>query len=311
MRIAFAGTPEFAGVQLNALLQNGYEVVVVYTQPDKPAGRGRHLHISPVKEIAQAHHLAIEQPTTLKTAEAVETLEQYHPDIMIVSAFGMLLPLPFLQVPHYGCINVHASLLPRWRGASPIQQAILAGDAQSGITLMQMDVGLDTGDILAQKAYDLTPNETTGSLHNQLAIVGADLLIATLEDIFAGKITPQPQDASQVTHAHKILKEQGHLQWDNSAIVLDRQIRAFHPWPIAYSSIDSHILRIWEAYVVPLQTTATPGTIVEHHENGIVVATSQAGLLITHAQLPGKKMMPLSEIRKGHPTLFALGQKLL
>jgi methionyl-tRNA formyltransferase len=210
MNIVFAGTPQFAAIQLQALIDAKHNIVAVYTQPDIPAGRGQHMHASPVKELALQHHIPVEQPTSLKTAEAQTTLASYKPDVMIVAAYGLLLPKPILDLPGFGCINVHASLLPRWRGASPIQQAILTGDAQSGITLMKMDIGLDTGDILAQKACVITPSETASSLHDKLSIMGAEILIEKLYDI-THHPQPIPQNPTLVTHAGKISKEQAQV----------------------------------------------------------------------------------------------------
>ncbi|MBS0287885.1 MAG: methionyl-tRNA formyltransferase [Proteobacteria bacterium] len=306
MRIVFAGTPEFAAIQLQALLQAKFEIVAVYTQPDKPAGRGQHLHESEVKQIAKAHGLPIEQPNTLKTPQAQTTLAQYNADLMIVAAYGLLLPKAILETPRLGCINVHASLLPRWRGASPIQQAILHGDKETGVTLMQMDEGLDTGDMIATIGYTLSPQETAQSLHDKLAALGANLLVEKLPQI--NTLTRTKQDPQLVTHAGKIHKEDALVNWQDSAINIDRKIRAFTPWPIAYTKIDGQILRLWQAQIV--NAKEKPGKIIEHTPQGIVIATGENSILITHAQLPGKKMMPTIELIKGHHDLFALGHFL-
>lgn len=309
MRIAFAGTPEFAKIQLDALLSTSHEVVVIYTQPDKPAGRGQQFQISPVKQCALAHSLPVEQPTTLKTAEALNILARYHVDLMVVAAYGMILPDPILKLPRFGCVNVHASLLPRWRGASPIQQAILAGDQETGITLMQMDKGLDTGAILAQASCVITPQDTTSTLHDKLASLGADLLVKELDHLTT--LSPQPQDETFVTYAHKIHKHDAHLSWSLPALQLERQIRAFNSWPIAFTEMEGQIVRLWEAKVIPDKSHAAPGTIIAHTPQGILVTTGQEALLITKAQLAGKKVMPFSEILKGHASLFAVGKKLI
>ncbi len=295
MRIVFAGTPEFAEFQLRALLDAKFNIVAVYTQPDRPAGRGQHLHPSPVKILAQAHGLPVEN--------TLETLSNYQPDVMIVAAYGVLLPASVLQIPRFGCINVHASLLPRWRGASPIQQAILAGDAQTGVTLMRMDAGLDTGNILATANMAISPTETAESLQKALAVLGAKCLVEKLEQIV--KLPGTPQDAAFATHAPKINKAQAHIHWQLPAHVIERQIRAFNPWPIATTSINQQLLRIWQAEIVSLSSVYKPGTIVDQTPRGIIVATGEQGLLITAAQLPGKKCMAFADILKSRATLFA------
>lgn len=303
MKILFAGTPEFAQKQLAALLTTTHEIVAVYTQPDKPAGRGQHLQISAVKALALEHKLPIEQPLSLKDPTALVTLTNYQPDVIIVAAYGLLLPEAVLQLPRYGCINVHASLLPRWRGASPIQQAILAGDAQTGITLMRMERGLDTGNCLATSACDITIDDTTSSLHDKLADLGAALLVEKLADIIAQPGVPQ--DANHVTYAPKISKSAAQINWQQNADTIERQIRAYIPWPIAYTQIDGQILRVLQARVVNTTSTAPAGTILEQTTQGILVNTASHALLITQAQLPGKKALPMSEILKGHAVLFA------
>lgn len=309
MKIAFAGTPEFAQAQLQALLTTSHDIVVVYTQPDRPAGRGQHLQASPVKTLAFDHSLAIEQPITLKTREAQETMAKYQPDVLIVAAYGLILPEHILSLPKFGCINVHASILPRWRGASPIQQAILAGDAFTGITLMQMNRGLDTGDILAQKTCLISIGETAGSLHDKLSALGALFLLEQIDNIISHK--GQPQEESAATHAPKITKEQARLDWHKPAILLEREIRAFNPWPIAYTTIQDQLLRIWQAQVVPLCVKANPGTIVEHTPQGIIVATADQGLLLLQGQFPGKKCLSFSDILHSRQALFATGQQFV
>ena len=309
MRIAFAGTPEFAEIQLKALLSSSHEIVVVYTQPDKPAGRGQHLHASPVKQYALAHSIPVEQPTSLKSSEAQEIFKQYAPDVFIVAAYGLILPSVILKTPRLGCINVHASLLPRWRGASPIQQAILAGDQHSGVTLMQMDQGLDTGDILAQSATTLSPQETAESLHDKIALLGADLLLQHIDHLET--LTPLKQDPQQVTHAHKITKAQAQIDWAKSAEEIERQIRAFNPWPIAYCVVNDQHIRIWEAEVVSLKNrrgagnAEKPGTFVALEKGSPVIATGDGqGLCLIKGQLPGKNTMSFQDILRGHPHLF-------
>lgn len=307
MRIAFAGTPEFAKLQLEALLREHHSIVVVYTQPDKPVGRGRQIQFNPVKQLALAHNLPIEQPTHLKSQAALATLQSYHPDLLIVAAFGMILPSTILQVPRYGCINIHASLLPRWRGATPIQQAILAGDQSTGITFMQMNERLDEGDILHTLSCPIDANETTLSLEKKLAHLAAPYLAKNLSALV--HMPKLPQGTSNTSYAPKIRKEEAALDWNQKASILEKQIRAYTPWPIAFGLFQRQVLRIYEACVVPLSEPAFPGTIVAHHKTGLVVATAQDALLITRAQLPGKKQMPFSEILKGHHELFAIGQR--
>lgn len=307
MRIAFAGTPVFAEFQLQALLDTDHDIVVVYTQSDKPSGRGQHLIPSPVKSLATICNIPVEQPTTLKTSEAQTTLKDYQPDVMIVAAYGLLLPPDVLAIPRYGCINVHASLLPRWRGASPIQQAILAGDTETGITLMKMDEGLDTGGILAQAICPILATDTSQDLHDRLARLGTTLLMTSLDECI--EKTPLPQDNNLATHAPKITKELAVCDWKKPASLIERQIRAFCPWPILHTVIGENPLRLWHANVVPLTAQAAPGTIVAHTPEGIVVATGHDGLLLTHAQLPNKKVLPLTEILKSRHALFAVNQQ--
>lgn len=306
MRIIFAGTPHFAAVQLQALLDLSHKIVAVYTQPDKPSGRGQHLTKSPVKQLAIVHEIPVEQPISLKSPEAESTFVDYAPDVMIVAAYGLILPRFFLEYPRYGCINVHASLLPRWRGASPIQQAILAGDNETGITLMKMDEGLDTGGILAQITCPLLGTETSQDLHDKLATLGAHTL-KTMLDSIAGNL-PTPQDPKQVTHAPKISKEQALCNWHLSAIEIERGIRAFQPWPIMHTILDNQLIRLWQAIVISVPSSKAPGTILEQSEKGLLIATGNQSLLITHAQLPGKKMLPMGEILKSRHSLFAVGR---
>lgn len=307
MRIAFAGTPEFAKVQLEALLSTSHEVVVVYTQPDRHSGRGQHLHMSPVKTLAMSHGIPVEQPASLKSSQAEETFASYGVDLMIVVAYGLILPRFYLGCPRLGCVNVHASLLPRWRGASPIQHAILAADEESGITLMKMDEGLDTGDILTQVNCPILPTDTSKDLHDKLAKIGAQLLKNDLASIL--NRTPILQDPAFVTYAPKISKEQAHCDFQQPAVEIEQRIRAFQPWPILHATLENQLVRIWEAKVVPLSTHAQPGTIVEHTDEGIIVATKDKGLLITKAQLPNKNILAMSEILKSRQTLFAKGNQ--
>lgn len=313
MRIAFAGTPDFAEKHLQALVDSAHQVVAVYTQPDRPVGRGLRLQPSPVKSLALARGIPIEQPLSLKSEEAVHTLKSYEPDIMIVIAYGLLLPSAILSVPALGCLNVHASLLPRWRGASPIQQAILAGDKETGVTYMQMDAGLDTGDILTQIKCAISPEDTSGSLLNKLTHLSCDTLATHLGDIV--QAPRQVQTATHVTYAPKITKEQGRIDWQLPAVTIMRQICAFNPWPVAYTTFmvgaKPQILRIWRAQAVDLHHNAPPGTIVAQGANSIVINTGQGGVEILQAQLPGKKCLAFGDILRGHPLPFAVSQCLI
>jgi len=306
MKIVFAGTPEFAKVQLEALLTTQHDIVAVYTQPDKPAGRGQQLHESAVKTLAQAQHLPVEQPISLKSSDAFEKLQHYAPDVIIVAAYGLILPKNIID--HFCCINVHASILPQWRGAAPIQRAIMRGDKTTGITLMRMNEGLDTGNILVTAKCDIQEDDTSATLHDKLAHLGAQLLIEKLDSIIHEQGTSQ--DNTKATLARKITKADGQLDWDQSSEELSRKIRAFNPWPIAFCNIASTVLRIWQAMPVAVSEQKKPGTILEQKPQGLLVATGQGGLLITQAQLPGKKVLPFSEILKSHRDLFAVGKTL-
>ncbi|MCF8005300.1 MAG: methionyl-tRNA formyltransferase, partial [Chromatiaceae bacterium] len=246
-RIIFAGTPTFAVPALSALIAADWPVVAVYTQPDRPAGRGRKIMPGPVKQTALDAGIPVFQPTSLKHSEALEQLETLAPDLMVVAAYGLILPPAVLDCPRLGCINIHASLLPRWRGAAPIQRAIAAGDEQTGISLMQMEQGLDTGPVYARQRTRIGPRETGGSLHDRLAAIGAKLLVDSLPAICEGAPTPEPQDPERATYASKLEKRESTIDWQRSAIEIDRQIRAFDPWPVAQTRYNDETLRIWEA----------------------------------------------------------------
>lgn len=302
MKIIFAGTPLFAKVQLAALFAQ-HEILAVYTQADKPAGRGQKQHESEVKVFAKSQQLPIEQPLTLRDPDTQAHFASFRADVAIVAAYGLILPKPILSAPRFGCINVHASLLPRWRGASPIQQAILHGDKETGITLMRMNEGLDTGNILIQRQCAIAPNDTSQSLHDKLAELGAMLLTEKLNDIVS--IDGDVQNEALATHAKKINKSDAKLNWNLTAQECNRAVRAYNPWPVAYSEIEGITLRIWQSEVVPLRS-GKPGTIVDVTPHGILVATKQDGLLITKAQLPGKNVMPFADILHGHAHLFAI-----
>lgn len=303
-RLGFAGTPELAATVLNSLLGSELgNIEIVYTQPDRPAGRGRKLKKSPVKEIAEAHHLPLSQPR--KAGEFDKgSLQQL--DVLVVAAYGMLLPAELLNLPKYGCINIHTSLLPRWRGAAPIQRAIEAGDRETGITIMQMDTGLDTGDILLQRSCPIHDSDTAGLLHDRLAQLGAECLLETLPRLFAGKLKPRHQDDGQATYANKISKDEARIDWSRPAQEIERCIRAFNPTPVAHTELNGIAMRIWEAEIIDGQSDVTQaGHVVACDPDGITVTTGKQQLRIHRLQLPGKKVYTVQDFLNGHPSFMA------
>lgn len=310
MKIIFAGTPDFAAVALEALLQTDHEIIAVYTQPDRPSGRGLKLKASPVKELAIQNQLPLYQPTSLKGETEQGFLASLQPDTMVVAAYGLLLPAAILQIPRYGCINIHPSLLPRWRGAAPIQRTIFAGDKKTGVTIMQMDAGLDTGPILLQTSRPLRGDETAQTLHDELAKEGAKALIETLQLLEANTITPTPQDNTQATYASKISKEEALMDWEQSAEELANMIRAFNPWPIAHTSWQNQSLRIWMAQALNQEPQAAPRTILHASREGIDVATGKGVLRLLQLQLPGGKMQSVADFYNAHHDKLIEGQHL-
>lgn len=309
MRLIFAGTPEFARIQLQALIEAGYTVELVLTQPDKPVGRGQKMTPPPVKQYALEAGIRVLQPTTLKNPEIVNELAALKPDLMIVSAYGMLLPKTVLSLPKWGCWNVHASLLPRWRGAAPIQYAILKGDAQTGITLMQMDEGLDTGDMLLKRAIAIDSNDTTGSLHDKLATLGAKVLLEGLEK--RESLEPTKQESQVSCLAPKITKDQAHINWELSAQQIKQGILAFNPWPGAWTKLNGETIKIWQAQVLSnQQNSQPPGTLLEATKKGLDVSTGQGILRMTHIQFPGKKVLPVEALLNSKGELFKPGTLL-
>mgnify|MGYP005748385739 CR=1 FL=1 len=297
LRIAYAGTPDFAVPALKALIDSRHEVVAVYTQPDRPAGRGRKLKAGPVKTVAQAHGIPVEQPVSLREGEAQARLAGYAPDLMVVAAYGLILPQAVLDIPRLGCLNIHGSLLPRWRGAAPIQRAILAGDAETGITIMQMDAGLDTGDMLLKHAVPIVPGQTAQMLHDELAAAGAGALLEAIEGLLAGRLRPEPQDAAQATYAEKLHKEEAEIDWTRPADVLARQVCAFNPWPVAQTRRGGEALRLWEAQAIDGE--GPPGTVVAEGPEGIDIACGAGLLRVTRLQLPGGKPLAARDFLNG------------
>ncbi|GAB2538519.1 methionyl-tRNA formyltransferase [Rhodanobacter koreensis] len=304
LRLVFAGTPEFSVPCLKACRASGAEVVAVYTQPDRPAGRGRKLTPSPVKQAALAAGLAIEQPESLKSAEAQQRLAAYRPDLLVVVAYGLILPRKVLAIPNLGCWNVHASLLPRWRGAAPIQRAILAGDTESGVDLMQMETGLDTGPVLLQRRTPITDKDTGGTLHDRLSALGADVLAEGLRRTLAGEtLAVTPQSDAGVMYAHKLDKAEAKLDFNKPAIELERQVRAFDPWPVAESAIAGESLRIWAAQAIELDHHAAPGSVLAAGRDGIDLACGHGVLRITALQRAGGKRIGALDYLNARPEL--------
>ncbi|KTD62956.1 methionyl-tRNA formyltransferase [Legionella santicrucis] len=295
LNIVFAGTPAFGIPCLEALLHSNHHLQAIYTQPDRPAGRGRKLQASAVKEWASSHQIPVYQPINFKNPEAVAELMALKPDIMVVIAYGLILPKAVLETPRLGCINVHASLLPRWRGASPIQSAILHGDQETGVTIMQMDVGLDTGAMLHKVICPITSTETANSLHDKLAQIAAQPLLDTLNELANHTAKSEIQNNELATYASKINKEDACISWQQTAIEIDCKIRAFNPWPIAYTFFGEEILRIHQAKVIATAFSQAPGTVVNIDKKGLLIATGDQGLLVEKIQLPGAKVISIAD----------------
>lgn len=296
MKIIFAGTPEFAVPTLQALINSEHEVVAVYSQPDRPAGRGRKLKPSEVKQTALEFNIEVFQPETLKKLSAQQQLASLNADIMIVVAYGLMLPQIILDTPKYGCLNIHASILPRWRGAAPIQRAIEAGDPETGVTIMQMDIGLDTGDTLAMLTTEIKPTDSSQTLHDRLSKLGAKALLKTLSEITTDTLISIKQDESLVTYAHKLSKTEALIDWSQDAKTILRKVQSFNPWPVAFSQLNSKPLRIWQAKTVaaPIHNNSgrNLGQILAVNKTGIMVSTAQDNIILTNVQPTGKKSMP-------------------
>ena len=297
MKIAFAGTPEFAAVALNALINAGFNVPLVLTQPDRPAGRGMTLHASAVKQIALAANITVNQPEKLRTPEQQQSLLACAPDVLVVAAYGLILPQAVLDIPRLGCLNIHASLLPRWRGAAPIHRAIEAGDTETGITIMQMDAGLDTGDMLRMQSLPILNTDTTASLHDKLAALGGEMIVEALHALAAGKLVAKKQPDEGVTYASKIAKSESALNFNEPASVLARRLRAFDPFPAGAASVNGVSIKLWAGDAG--DASGTPGEVLEVNDEGILVACGEGALRLTELQKPGGKRLPAREFLRG------------
>ena len=303
LRIVFAGTPEFSVPALQALHDAGHAIVAVYTQPDRPAGRGRALQASAVKQRALALGLHVEQPATLKTAEAQARLASFAPDVMVVVAYGLILPQAVLDIPRLGCLNIHGSLLPRWRGAAPIQRAVLAGDERTGISIMQMNAGLDTGPELLRRELAIGPHETAGELHDRLAPLGAEAIVDAVRGWADGRLHAQPQPDAGATYASKISKDEARIDWTQAAAAIARQVRAFNPWPVAETKLGDEQVRVWEARPATdfSGAAAAPGTVVHADDGRLLVATGDGALDVLTLQFPGRKPLKARDILNSRP----------
>lgn len=301
MKVVFMGTPDFAVGALEEIIKAGHEVTAVVTQPDKPKGRGKEMQISAVKACALSHGLPVFQPQKIKTPEAVEQLRAYEADIFVVAAFGQILSKEILDMPKYGCVNIHASLLPKYRGAAPIQWAVIDGEEETGVTIQQMNEGVDTGDILSQEVVKLDAKETGASLFDKLAVCGAELIVKTLTEIEKGSITPVKQDDSKSTHAKMLSKDMGKLNFSQEAVVLERKIRGLNSWPSAYTYFKGKTLKIWDADVVDTKTSGECGSVCEVSKDSFCIETAKGCLRINEVQLEGKKRMEVSAFLLGYP----------
>lgn len=300
MKVIFMGTPEFSVGTLEALIEAGHEVVLAVTQPDKPKGRGKEMQFTPVKTCALEHNIPVFQPRKVREAECVEELRKYHADIMVVVAFGQILPKEILEMTPYGCVNVHASLLPKYRGAAPIQWSIIGGEEVTGVTTMQMDEGLDTGDMLLKVEVPIEEKETGGSLHDKLSEAGAKLCVETLEGLQNKTITPIPQGETTTAYAKMLDKKLGNIDWSKSAVEIERLIRGLTPWPSAYTNWNGKVMKIWDAEVVEETGEMAPGTIVKVEKNAFYVQTGEKLLKVCELQIPGKKRMDAGAFLRGY-----------
>ncbi|MEZ9872588.1 methionyl-tRNA formyltransferase [Vibrio sp. 10N.261.51.C6] len=310
LRIVFAGTPDFAARHLAALLSSEHEVVAVYTQPDRPAGRGKKLTASPVKNIALENNIPVYQPENFKSDEAKQELAELNADIMVVVAYGLLLPQVVLDTPRLGCINVHGSILPRWRGAAPIQRSIWAGDKETGVTIMQMDIGLDTGDMLSIATLPIEATDTSASMYEKLAGLGPDALVECLADIASGKAVAEKQDDELANYAKKLSKEESRINWSDEAAHIERCVRAFNPWPMSHFEAAENSIKVWQSRVAEQTSDKPAGTILQADKTGIYVATGQGVLVLEQLQVPGKKAMSVQDILNSRASWFEVGTQL-
>ncbi|MGE6386878.1 methionyl-tRNA formyltransferase [Pseudomonas sp. NPDC078416] len=308
LRIVFAGTPEFAAEHLKALLDSPHDVIAVYTQPDRPAGRGQKLMPSPVKQLALQHNIPVMQPPTLRAPEAQAELAGLKPDLLVVVAYGLILPQTVLDIPRLGCINSHASLLPRWRGAAPIQRAVQAGDAESGVTVMRMEAGLDTGPMLLKVTTPITADDTGGTLHDRLAELGPTAVIQAIAGLADGTLVSEVQDDSLATYAHKLNKDEARIDWTRPAVELERLVRAFNPWPICHTTLNGEALKVLAAQVADEE--GTPGSIIDASKDGLLVACGEGALRLTRLQLPGGKPLGFADLFNSRREKFAVGTVL-
>ncbi len=311
LKIIFAGTPDFAANHLQALIDAEFDVVAVYSQPDRPAGRGKKLTASAVKEVALANDISVYQPENFKQSDSIEQLAALNADLMIVVAYGLILPTSVLTTPRLGCLNVHGSLLPRWRGAAPFQRAIWAGDKETGVTIMQMDEGLDTGDMLKKVSCPIDTDETSASLYAKVAKQAPAVLIETINQLQAGELIAEQQDENEATYAKKLSKAEALINWQDDAEFIDRCVRAFNPWPISYFEWAGQVIKVHQAKIVASTTTEPAGTIVNVDKNGIQVATGQGVINLEVIQLAGKKAMPVQDVLNSRRELFTVSSNLL
>lgn len=300
MKVIFMGTPDFSVGTLEALIAAGHEICLVVTQPDKPKGRGKEMQHTPVKQAAVAHGIPVYQPIKIREAACIQELKNYDADIMVVIAFGQILPKEILDMTPYGCVNVHASLLPKYRGAAPIQWSIIDGETETGVTTMQMDVGLDTGDMLLKSVVPIEKTETGESLHDKLAAAGAKLCVETLAALQAGTVTPQKQGEMTTEYARMLDKKLGNINWTKSAVEIERLVRGLNSWPSAYTHMDGKVMKIWQADVAGSTSNAVPGTIISVNKNDFAVQTGDGALLVKQLQMPGKKRMDAGAFLRGY-----------
>ncbi|GIU20362.1 methionyl-tRNA formyltransferase [Shewanella sp. MBTL60-007] len=310
LNVIFAGTPDFAARHLQALIDSEHNVIAVYTQPDRPAGRGKKLQASPVKALALENDIAVFQPKSLRDEDAQAELASLNADIMVVVAYGLILPKVVLDTPRLGCINVHGSILPRWRGAAPIQRALWAGDSETGVTIMQMDIGLDTGDMLLKTQLKIEDSDTSATLYEKLAEQGPTALVEALAGIAENRLPAEKQDESLANYAEKLSKEEARLDWSKSAIALWREIRAFNPWPVSHYEHEGNTIKVWQSHVSDETSSKQPGTILSADKNGISIATGEGVLTITQMQLPGKKPLSVADILNARADWFTPGTLL-